>query len=89
MNVNSGKSEFIPKYDVTKNPIENTEAYKQNPIFIKNQMAVGANEIILNYEHAKEKGYPTAYTVEWPDGIKKPDFNKIPQKDYVEKPKRF
>jgi len=86
MNVNSGKSEFIPKYDVTKNPIEKTKEYIDNPIFVKNQIATAANEIILNYEYAKEKGYPTAYTVEWPDGIKKPNLNEIQQKDFVEKP---
>lgn len=87
MNVNSGKSDFIPKYDVTKNPIEKTKLYIDHPIFVKNQIATAVNDIILNYEHAKDKGYTTPYTVEWPDGVKKPDdIYKINQQDFVEKP---
>jgi hypothetical protein len=80
MRVNSGKSEFIPKYDVTKNPIEQTELYKTHPTLVKNQIALGALEIIKNNQEARAAGIKTQFTIEWPDDLEVPNLNEINDK---------
>jgi hypothetical protein len=73
----SGKSQYVPKNTITKDPIEETYIFQNHPTLAKNEMAMAAYEVVLNRQQGKEKGLDLSPSVEWPDGIAMPDWNSL------------
>ncbi len=80
----SGPSKYIPKNDITKDPIEETALYRQHPTLAKNEMAFGALEVVINHEDSIKEGLKLSPSIEWPDDVERPDVFNINEKQLYE-----
>ena len=85
MQPNSGKSKYIPKNDVTKHPLEETEIYQKHPTFVKNQIGLAMVELINLNDKAKDIGYSPGHKFEWPDDVPRPNIEGMSEKDVYDK----
>lgn len=82
----SGTSKYVPKNDITKDPLEETPLFRNHPTLAKNQMALAALEVVKNNENARKAGLNTSQTIEWPDDVPRPDLATLTEKDLYDKP---
>jgi hypothetical protein len=82
----SGTSKYVPKNDITKDPLEETPLFRNHPTLAKNQMALAALEVVKNNENARKAGLNLSQKIEWPDDVPRPDLATLTEKDLYDKP---